>query len=91
MAKKRTLTRYTTYPFTEQDPIIGILYAVKRNVGMSDEEISAKTRLARSTPAGWWVGKVKRPQFASIAATAVAFGLTELPLTPDARAKFRAK
>jgi hypothetical protein len=95
LAKRNRLIRYKTYNFTQIDPIIGIIDELKVKSGMTNGEISRATaynggsRLATSTLANWDKRRVRRPQFATVAAAAAAMGATMLPITTKARKEFR--
>lgn len=92
MAKvTRGFLRYKAYPFIDKDPVIDVLRTMKRDTGMSDTEITAAGGPATGTLKGWFGGKTRRPQFATVAASAVAMGKTSLPLTSEGRAKIKAK
>ncbi len=82
---KRGFIKYSGYFFSEQDPIVGYILALKREKKMTNTKLSAKTKVATSTYENWESKKTKRPQFATIAATGVALGLTSLPLTSEGR------
>ena len=86
MAKKSNgFTRYSTYNFIEKDPIIDVLRTRKRDVAMTDAEIATSSKLSSSTLKNWFGGKTKRPQHATVAAAAVAMGMSWLPITAEAR------
>jgi len=82
---KRGFIKYSGYFFSEQDPIVGYILALKREKKLTNTKLSAKTKVAASTYGNWESKKTKRPQFATIAATGVALGLTSLPLTSEGR------
>jgi transcriptional regulator with XRE-family HTH domain len=89
-AKSNGFTRYTTYNWVDHDPILDVFDTLQQDTGMTFAEISAKSRVAQGTLANWKRRKVKRPQFQTMAAAAVAMGADQLPITPEARRKFRA-
>lgn len=90
MAKNpRSIIKYKSYSFVEKDPIIDILRTAKKDAGMSDGDIRDASSVSASTLRGWFVGKTKRPTFPTVAAAAVAMGMTTLPITPEARSKYR--
>lgn len=80
---------YKAYPFTTKDPIIDVLRTIKRDTEMKDSEITAAGGPTTSTLRNWFVGKTRRPQFATVAAAASAMGATTLPLTSEGRAKLK--
>lgn len=82
--------RYKAYPFVEKDPIIDVLRTVKSQAEMGDGEIHDAGGPAIATLRGWFGGKTRRPQFATVAAAASAMGLAELPITSEARKKVKA-
>lgn len=92
MAKvTRGFLRYKAYSFVDKDPIIDVLRTIKRDAEMSDVGITANGGPATGTLKGWFGGKTRRPQFATVAAAAVAMGETSLPLTSEGRAKIKGK
>lgn len=92
MAKKEKgngFTRYTTYNWVDHDPILDVIDTLQKKSEMSTSEISAKSRVAKSTLIKWKKREVKRPQFQTVAAAAVAMGADNVPITAEARRKFR--
>jgi hypothetical protein len=87
----RGFIKYKAYPFRgEKDPILEVLWAIKRNKGFKDSEIKAEGGPATATLRAWWPdGKTRRPQFTTVAAAASAMGLTSLPLTHEGRQKLK--
>jgi transcriptional regulator with XRE-family HTH domain len=81
--------RYTTYNFVDKDPVIDVLRTAKREAKVNNKELSVKSNVSASTLGNWFGGKTKRPQFATVAAVAVALGMTELPLTSEGRKLLR--
>lgn len=90
-AKKKAngFTKYTTYNWTDHDPIIDVLDAARQSAKMSTADIVGKSRVAPTTMTNWWSRKTKRPQLTTCAAVAVALGMDSLPITAEARRKFR--
>lgn len=87
----RGFLRYKAYPFTDKDPIIDVLRTIKRDTEMSDTEIKDAGGPTTSTLRNWFKGNTRRPQFATVAAAAVAMGATNLPLTSEGRSKVKGK
>lgn len=87
----RGFLRYKAYAFVDKDPIIDVIRTIKRDSEMTDVEITAKGGPATATLRGWFTGKTRRPQFATVAAAAAAMGATELPLTSEGRNKLRGR
>lgn len=85
----RGFLRYKAYPFLDKDPVIDLLRTVKRDTEMKDSEIHEAGGPAIATLRGWFDGKTRRPQFATVAAAASAMGLTSLPLTSEGRQKLK--
>ncbi len=81
--------KYKAYPFVDKDPIIDVLRTVKSDSEMSDGQIHAAGGPTTSTLRNWFKGKTRRPQFATVAAAAVAMGKTNLPLTAEGRKKLK--
>ena len=95
MTKKANgITRYTTYNFTDHDPLIDVIDtafqdAKRRDKSITISKVSGKSRVAPATMTNWLSRKTKRPQAATLAAVAVALGMDTLPITPEARRRFR--
>lgn len=87
----RGFLRYKAYPFIDKDPVIDVLRTLKRDTEMSDSEIMGGGGPTTSTLRNWFKGKTRRPQFATVAAAAVAMGATSLPLTSEGRQKLKSK
>lgn len=85
----RGFIKYTTYSFTDKDPVIDVLRTMKRDTQMSDGEIADKSGVSTGTIKNWFGGKTKRPQFATVAAAANAMGYDSVPLTAEGRRKLR--
>lgn len=83
--------KYKAYPFVDKDPIIDVLRTIKRDVEMKDSEIRDAGGPTTGTLRNWFKGKTRRPQFATVAAAAVAMGSTSLPLTSEGRQKLKSK
>jgi len=87
----RGFLRYKAYAFVDKDPIIDVIRTLKRDSEMTDTEIHDKGGPAIGTLKGWFGGKTRRPQFATVAAAASAMGVTELPLTSEGRNRLRGR
>lgn len=87
----RGFIKYTTYSFVEKDPIIDVLRTVKADGEHTNADLSHASKVSRSTLNNWFKGKTRRPQFATVAAVAVAMGVSNLPITPEGRRKLRNK
>lgn len=72
------LNLYKSYNFTDKDPIIDVLRdLVKQHGGKSGgkyKRISEDSGVSAHTLYGWFDGKTKRPQFATVAAVMGALG-----------------
>lgn len=91
MAKKANngFVRYSTYNFVDKDPVIDVLRTMKKDADMTDGEIAVASKVSRGTLKNWFGGKTKRPQFATVAAAAVAMGFDSVPITSSARSKLK--
>jgi hypothetical protein len=87
----RGFLKYKAYPFVDKDPIIDVLRTMKRDTEMKDSEIMGGGGPTTGTLRNWFGGKTRRPQFATVAAAAVAMGATSLPLTSEGRQKLKSK
>jgi hypothetical protein len=87
----RGFLRYKAYPFMDKDPIIDVMRTIKRDKEMNDREIHEAGGPAIATLRGWFTGKTRRPQFATVAAGAMAMGVDQLPLSSARRQKLKEK
>ena len=86
----RGFIHYKAYAFVDKDPVLGLIWAIKRNKGLKNSQINEKGGPAVGTLRAWEPGgKVRRPQFATVAATCRAMGLDSVPLTSEGRNKMR--
>ena len=84
----RGFIKYKAYPFVEKDPVLSFIWSVKRNKGLKNTEIRDSGGPATATLKAWEPdGKVRRPQFATVAAACRAMGLDNVPLTAEGRTK----
>jgi hypothetical protein len=75
MAKSsRGFIRYKSYLFISKDPIIDALRTGVSDSKMSYSEITDGGGPATATLRNWFNGTTKRPQFATVAATARTIG-----------------
>jgi transcriptional regulator with XRE-family HTH domain len=81
--------KYKSYPFIEYDPILTVINDFRDQSGVQTKDLVTASSLSPSTLANWKKKKTKRPQFATVAAAAAALGLTQLPITAEARKKFK--
>jgi len=81
--------KYNTYSFREKDPIIDVLRTMKQSTEMKDSELANLSNVSVSTIRNWFGGRTRRPQFATVAAAAVAMGYETVPLTTETRKKIK--
>lgn len=84
------LVKYSSYVVVDSDPILNMIWAVKVATKTKNSEIAdrADGGVSAGTIARWSPKarkRVRRPQFATVAATACALGLPHLPITADGR------
>lgn len=72
--KRRTLPKYKSYLFVDKDPIIDTLRGPVSESKLSYKAIHEAGGPTTSTLSGWFNGDTKRPQFATVAATARTIG-----------------
>jgi hypothetical protein len=65
---------YKTYSFKDKDPAIDSLRTIIQDQGEKYSSISAKSGVSEGTLHGWFHGKTRRPQHATIVAVARALG-----------------
>lgn len=83
--------KYKAYPYHEFDPIMDVIISVQDAQGVKTSQITADGGPTGSTLRSWRNKKTRRPQFTTIAATAITLGLTHLPLTSEGRQKLKRK
>ena len=88
-AKVNGMTRYTTYNWQDHDPVLDLIDTAKAKAKMSVAKISAKTRVSQSTIHNWETRHTKSPKLSTVAAVLVACGVDNIPITPEARRRFR--
>jgi hypothetical protein len=72
---KRTIQIYPTYKFRDQDPVVDLMRdLVRRHPELPPHKAANEARLSRSTPRAWLNRKTLRPQHATLAAFAGAYG-----------------
>lgn len=82
-----TINVYKTYSFTTKDPVIDKLRTRAKDIGMSNKQINEKSNVSVACLAGWFGGKTRRPQHATIVAVARAMGGSYDLRFPKARKK----
>lgn len=75
-ARRTKFTRgfYPSYHFVDHDPILDSLDTLRSMAQRTDAQITADSRVTRSTLRNWRTRKTKRPQFATIKAVVHALG-----------------
>jgi hypothetical protein len=71
---KRGFIKYKSYLFVDKDPIIDALRGPISASKMSYSEINEAGGPAAATLRNWFSGETRRPQFATVAATARTIG-----------------
>lgn len=93
MAKKSRKTqgfiKYKTYLFQDKDPVIDVMRTMKRDTEFTDKELADKSGVSVTTIKSWFGGHTKRPQFATVAAVAVAMGYDNIPVTAGRRSDLK--
>jgi len=75
MANKRTSLRlYSSYNFSDKDPVIDKVRTLVNREHMSYGEIHERSGVTVSTIRGWLDGKTRRPQYATVMAVVHALG-----------------
>lgn len=73
-SKKGALRLYKSYMFRDRDPIIDALRTAWADSGDSYAKVSERSSVTAGTMRNWFKGTTKRPQFATVAAFAIACG-----------------
>ena len=68
------LKAYKSYVFRDKDPVIDKLRTIVADSGMNSTEVSTDSGVSASAIFGWFHGKTRRPQFATVNAVARACG-----------------
>jgi transcriptional regulator with XRE-family HTH domain len=76
----RTINQYLSYSFVDKDPIIDRMRTLIADEGVTYDDVHIKSGVAVSTLHNWFLGKTRRPQFATIMAVARGLGY-DLTLT----------
>ncbi len=74
---KKSSTRvglYRTYVFRDKDPVIDVLRTAKDDAKIKTSVISTNSGVSNSALHGWFHGKTRKPQFATVVAVARAIG-----------------
>lgn len=78
MAKKAKprgiLKPYASYMFRDKDPVIDIMRTMVKDAGVKHSTIRANSGVSPATLRGWFHGKTRRPQFATVEAVARSLG-----------------
>ena len=69
-----SVTLYKTYLFKDKDPVIDRLRTIINDEKVSYEDVHAKSGVSVATMRGWFGGKTRRPQHATIMAVARSLG-----------------
>jgi hypothetical protein len=69
-----TLKLYTSYNFVDKDPVIDKVRTMVKREGLSYGKISGLSGVSDTTMRGWFEGKTKRPQYATVMAVVHALG-----------------
>jgi len=74
--KKGSLHLYKSYMFRDKDPIIDALRTAWDDSGDTYTKVSQRSSVSTTTMHNWFSGKTRKPQFATVAAFAIAVGKT---------------
>lgn len=65
---------YRYYNFVDKDPVIDRMRTIIKDEGLRESQVATVSGVAKGTLDGWFKKKVRRPQFATIAAVAAGMG-----------------
>ena len=68
------LRAYKTYRFMDKDPVIDIVRTMVDDARASYKTIRDNSGVSTTTLRGWFYGKTRRPQFATVQAVAHSLG-----------------
>lgn len=84
-SNRTVLKVYRSYLFRNKDPVIDALRTVVSDAHMKYSEIHNVSNVSTTTLYGWFHGRVRRPQFATVAAVARSMGVTNIKFGRDGR------
>jgi hypothetical protein len=84
------LRTYRSYNFVDRDPIVDFMRTRVYGDGGGPSKVATASGVAPTTLYGWFHGKTRRPQFATVAAVLLACGETQIDLRAVLRAPKRA-
>lgn len=76
----RTLRVYKSYNFVDKDPIVDVCRTAVFSNGGGPSKVAKDSNVSPTTLYGWFNGKTKRPQFATVAAVLLACGERNIDL-----------
>ena len=68
---------YRTYRFVDKDPVIDVLRTAQQDAKVKPAKIAAASGVSTSTIHGWFHGKTRKPQFATVVAVARSIGAVD--------------
>ena len=69
-----TMRMYKSYSFVDKDPAIDIARTAIQDCGLTYREVSELSDVSETTLVGWFHGKTRRPQHATIMAVMRGIG-----------------
>ena len=69
-----TMRMYKSYSFVDKDPAIDIARTAIQDCGLTYREVSELSDVSETTLVGWFHGKTRRPQHATIMAVMQGIG-----------------
>jgi hypothetical protein len=71
---KGRLSLYRSYNFVEKDPVIDRIRTIVQREHVDNNDVSKISGVSATTLHGWFDGKTRRPQYATIAAVISSLG-----------------
>jgi DNA-binding phage protein len=68
------LKPYKSYVFVDKDPIIDVVRTAVEDAGEKYKKVSAESGVSTTCMYGWFRGKTRRPQYATVMAVLRAVG-----------------
>jgi DNA-binding phage protein len=68
------LKLYTSYNFTDKDPVIDKMRNMVKREGLKYGQLSKMSGVSSTTMHNWFEGKTKRPQYATVMAVVMSMG-----------------
>ena len=69
-----TMRMYKSYSFVDKDPVLDTIRTAIQDLGLTYREVAELSDVSKTTLVGWFHGKTRRPQHATIMAVMRGIG-----------------